>query len=76
MVDMTSKQIHAAIKSNVNDYHEGTIDYETFSEENRRLWDLAGKSERKHRAVTKRVRANAGARVDLGLATIIRPERP
>lgn len=26
MVYMTSKQIHAAIKSNVNDYHEGTID--------------------------------------------------
>lgn len=53
---MTAKQIHAAIRSNVDAWYSGDIDHEAFTAENRRLLDLAAASKRKLAAVTKMVR--------------------
>ena len=44
---MSTKQVVAAIRANVEAYYARTIGYEQFNAEQRRLWDYAhGRSER------------------------------
>lgn len=53
---MTAKQIREAIRANVDAYHNGTVDYDRFNAEQRRLWDTAAASPRKLKAVTGMIR--------------------